>query len=985
MIHTAKLPVGAHLLCALLLVFGAACNQSIPPSKQQHSVEKAIVTPKALSQRAARIEGAWGIPENIGQETIDNNLNGFIHGPKLLLDNDNNAFARWRLLADLNLQTGVYATKQTRLLHRSATDGIWQNVNQIPNADLNGTVFPLVEMHQASGNAYLLLEANGNLNLRHYDKSLNWSDNVLLGKGQRGTVSVINATSAHAVWVNALANNQIVLSITRYDRSTGLEAPATLTRGDVSDVVPTQIKRVTVASDEAGNALVVWLEKRNNTESLWSAYFTANIGWDQPQQLPSAKINSVSTLHDFILSNNPVTNGSELVFVTTGFSGNRIYALSYDGNVWRNEIVIDENPDLNSFTELDVAMSTNQTGEIIVVWNEKQEINNEVFYSLQQREFTPQNGWLVSSTISSLVLGGAISADPLVPVAHLANPAIAMNENGEKSVVWIEYGTDYSELFVNHSGTDKNWGTPEVIVAYNSAEGSVSFADVALNASGVVHVLWSQDISKPLVTETNFWSSQHTGNGTVTPAPPAEPPVNGGDIPLPAATWTPPVEIWNDTLLTNIASQINGPDLSISEAGNRFLALHRSSDFDPQTGGYLNREGVVLSSLAPDVWSPDLPFAVDANVNLSDVEITMVKATGNAYAIWSSNGELYINYFVNGTGWDVPVLVDFNNGEHELLLDANNDALLYWVFDSNINVTKFVPGTGLQTIETSSATNALFFAPPVLDSAGNVVAAWVSLPDFTSQPFRTTNDLQVQKFIPGTGWDIVQTAPPFTSINHMGSFLRLETLENEKIVAISQDVGGAIFATSVDPANGWAAWENVDYNITKNDAVSYPPSIDSNGTDLMMVWSERTIDVNGDRIYRVYSNRYDPAGDANGVHWPTPERVAAIIPVAGPDGESLHQQQTSPDFVMLPDGRSMAIWLDSTIISSSLIANFYTPGTGWATATDTIVSYDSVATGKVRSPDLEVTDGGTAIVVWRQLISNEFANEHHVWITEGQI
>lgn len=278
-----------------------------------------------------------------------------------------------------------------------------------------------------------------------------------------------------------------------------------------------------------------------------------------------------------------------------------------------------------------------------------------------------------------------------------------------------------------------------------------------------------------------------------------------------------------------------------------------------------------------------------------------------------------------------------------------------------------------------------FFGPPVIDANGVINIAWISLTSPGSQPFTSTNFLNLINYTPGTGWGFVEVAPQVNSFNAMTNQLYLAATAADEVLAISQDTHGNIFGITYSPTNTWGSWENIDYNLDKNDRISRSANVASNGeNNVMVIWSERTLDVDGTQVYRIYSNKYDPVGDATGVHWPLPERVGTIVPRLDAAGNILDQFQTNPRIALLADGRAVASWLDSTEINSDLYFNQYTPGTGWAATPDQVVSYDRLATGSVKSPDISILSDGRVFLIWRQEIAQEFAKEVHVWLSEGQ-
>ena len=462
------------------------------------------------------------------------------------------------------------------------------------------------------------------------------------------------------------------------------------------------------------------------------------------------------------------------------------------------------------------------------------------------------------------------------------------------------------------------------------------------------------------------------------------------DVNLPNATWSAPINIYSTTLATNENNVIYGPDLVISDAGNHYLTIHQNRLLDPTNDDFINKQGLAFGKeIGQENWSIDLPYALESAQGTADLQIELNTVTGGAYAIWTRDGSLYISQKTAAEVWQQEVLIwQREVGTQELLMidllvDINGDAWIVWINGEEVNISQFISSDlagGLQTAQSVIINNALQFSKPVISNSGLLSLCWIGLPEGPLQP----NLLQLIQFDPAAGWSSVDIAQAINTANFMSIHLNMTVAIDDVLMMISQDGFGRIYGIRYDPVTKWSQWENVDYNIGRDDIIAHSAKLVSNLNDnVMAIWSEETYSVVAGNITYIYASVFNPLGDANGNHWPTPELVGSTKIRIDPNAVDQVNFKTFPLLKMMSDGKAIAAWLDTTQKNSVLFANQYLPESGWALIPDQIISYGLYTDGVIRSADLNITHTGNAFITWQQLKKIEFAKQYQFWVSNA--
>jgi hypothetical protein len=354
-------------------------------------------------------------------------------------------------------------------------------------------------------------------------------------------------------------------------------------------------------------------------------------------------------------------------------------------------------------------------------------------------------------------------------------------------------------------------------------------------------------------------------------------------------------------------------------------------------GGNVSRDWqsprLIESDNAGDAFTPEI--AIDGS--------------GNGLAVWGqSDGtrfNIWANRFTPGSGWGTAELIETENAgdaiSPQIATDGSGNALAVWYQSDgtrlNIWANRFTPGSGWGTaelIETDNTRDA--YVPEIaIDGSGNALAVF--------QLFDGTRmNIWANRYTPGSGWgtaELIETdnagsaASPQIAINGSGNAL-----------TVWHQYDGALFniwANRYTPGSGWGTAELIE-RLNTNDASGPQIAIDGSGNALA-VWHQSGVVAR----YNIWARRYTP-----GSGWGTAELI-----------ETDHAGgAVNPQIAIDGSGNALAVWTQYDGTRNNIVANRYTPGSGWGAAE--LIETDA---GSASSFSQIATDGsGNAIAVWEQ-------------------
>lgn len=228
--------------------------------------------------------------------------------------------------------------------------------------------------------------------------------------------------------------------------------------------------------NDSGQSVIVWHQNDgSNTQIFRSEY--SNGAWSDPSSLtdnfsPDGQ-NATSPHVD-------INNSGEALIVWNQSDGsnNQIFRSEYREGVWNDPTSLSDNisPDGQSVTGMpDVAL--NDDGEGVIVWTQSDGSNPQIFRS-EYRE----GSWIDPKNLADNISPGGQSA---------GGPDVAINSIGDSVVVWLQsVGTD-SQIFRSEYRNGV-WAMPTDLSDNISPDGTLANNPrVALNSNGDAIIVWS--------------------------------------------------------------------------------------------------------------------------------------------------------------------------------------------------------------------------------------------------------------------------------------------------------------------------------------------------------------------------------------------------------------------------------------------------------------------------------------------------------------
>ena len=213
-----------------------------------------------------------------GAENLQSNLAQSGYYPELSMTADGNAVAFWQQI-DPGLGSTMWSNRYTA--------GVgWGVAEQVSNS--SGFAYSHDVATDAAGNAIAVWGVNENtlysLWYSRYDTVAGWSTPQLLENQDSANayyprLVMDDAGNAMVVWIQG-SGNLHSLWARRYAVGSGWNAAQLIETDDTGGVSPPQL-----AMDASGNVLVVWQQYNGSVYNIWSNRYRARIGWGTAQML----------------------------------------------------------------------------------------------------------------------------------------------------------------------------------------------------------------------------------------------------------------------------------------------------------------------------------------------------------------------------------------------------------------------------------------------------------------------------------------------------------------------------------------------------------------------------------------------------------------------------------------------------------------------------------------------------------------------------
>jgi hypothetical protein len=253
----------------------------------------------------------------------------------------------------------------------------------------------------------------------------------------------------------------------------------------------------------------------------------------------------------------------------------------------------------------------------------------------------------------------------------------------------------------------------------------------------------------------------------------------------------------------------------------------------------------------------DAAQTIDDNTGRCDLPRIATDNAGNATAIWQSNDgistRVYANRFTVSSSWGTPTLVSTSTSTQayapELAINKSGTAMAVWYEDNNgtynAYARRYIPGTGwdaVQSIETG--TSNAYAVRVAIDDSGSALALW-------RQP-----DLYYSRYVPGTGWSTAQTiatgflGDPSVVMNGQGQAV---AVWNQWDLASAYPGDSLVYAKKFSPSTGWGATSNLVSDLGSADVPMVV--IDSQG-HATAIWSQTIGAGNGGSTTAVFTKNF---------------------------------------------------------------------------------------------------------------------------------
>ena len=407
------------------------------------------------------------------------------------------------------------------------------------------------------------------------------------------------------------------------------------------DAAPGSANDAQIAFDGNGRALAVWSQAQSSSSDIWTNLYTSGVGWVTAERI---EVND-----DDVYAGNPQAGfdaaGNALVVWTqtdTSTSGGGVHAIRTGASA--AESIAAEAGEVLS----PAAMAMNSSGQAAAVW--------------VQYDGTHANAW------SNLYEAGSWETAAIIDeVDHIVgNADVAIDGDGNVLAVWQQ--------------TDGNPGTDVWARRYTAAggwEGSVQLSDTpnyalgprpAFDADGNALVIWAQDfgldrgIYASRFTVANGWEApvliksaelgQTVEHQRIVFAPDGsalalwEHPVDDGSsvtISVFAARYTA-ADGWDTPVLISHGDSFY-PEIAIDASGHALAVWFELDQALPIGTGY-----AVWSNryTAGNGWTAAERIGSDGGlIGTFTPNIAVDPGNGDAFAIWTRGGEVWVNQFTS--------------------------------------------------------------------------------------------------------------------------------------------------------------------------------------------------------------------------------------------------------------------------------------------------------------------------------------------------
>lgn len=394
--------------------------------------------------------------------------------PRIAFDTQGNAMASWYQVSSIGGNYKPYA-------RRYSPGTGWGAVAQIPTDPLWNNAYSTPQIAFApSGNAVAVFsgcipDGCAIWSAQFTAATATWgtATELIAGAGNSPQAQIASDAAGNAlvVWQERSGISSRILAV-RFEAGTSTWGAARVLSADLGGFGPK------IAFDASGNAIAIWAMRDTANATgykLMSDRYVAGSGW-HPQGLPT----TIATLGDGGLYSLAVGAAGSAMAVWNQYVGTTLslYSSRYAAGAWAAPSLDGTKTNMAGSYSVSVAMDGN--GNAIVVWDE---IDSGDVVSSWARRFVAGVG------------GAAVRIDDLTAGRF---PRIAMDAAGNAMAVWEKGSSTWANRYVAGTG----WAGPMLIDDTNG--GRSSSPDVAVDGNGNAIAVWTKSSG---LTSVNIWAN----------------------------------------------------------------------------------------------------------------------------------------------------------------------------------------------------------------------------------------------------------------------------------------------------------------------------------------------------------------------------------------------------------------------------------------------------------------------------------------------
>ncbi len=338
-----------------------------------------------------------------------------------------------------------------------------------------------------------------------------------------------------------------------------------------------------------------------------------------------------------------------VVWYQSDGSNNQIFKAEYRGGVWSLPSSLTDNisPDTRDAVVPQVAMDNN--GNAIITWMQRDASN---FYQIFKSTYSG-GVWTNPSSLSD-----NISPDG----THAENPMVAMDDNGQAIIVWLQY--DGSDERVYKSTFDGTWHNPtDLTDSISPATKDASYAGVAMSNDGTATIVWQESDG----SDYQIFRSIYDGS-----------------------TWTDPSSLTDN--ISPDGESAEEPQVAMDNNGNAIITWMQYDGSDWR---------IFKSEYRSGAWTdPSISDGISFSGSDAEYPEVAMDNNGNAIITWlqsdGTNQQVFKSEYRGGvwTSWPSSltdnISPDGQDAEYpEVAMDNNGNAIITWMQSDGTNQQVF--------------------------------------------------------------------------------------------------------------------------------------------------------------------------------------------------------------------------------------------------------------------------------------------------------